>query len=110
MDRPHRCSRTPAVAWLFRQQRSRHCGSTHRRARSWVSPKPREESMTKNSLASPAVAENGGAIRETAEGALQWLEQLADRFEDEWPNTANHCRLHVNSLRAALSTPTAPAV
>ncbi len=39
-------------------------------------------------------------------GAIQWLEQMADRFEYEWPNTAQHCRLHVDILRTALRTPT----
>lgn len=45
-------------------------------------------------------------LLENAEGAAQWLDQMADRFEGEWPNTAKHCRVHVNSLRhtiAALS-------
>lgn len=41
-------------------------------------------------------------LTEAAEGALQWLEQLADRFELEWPNTSKHCRIHVGTLRAAI--------
>lgn len=39
---------------------------------------------------------------EAAGGALQWMEQLADRFESEWPNTSKHCHIHVGTLRAVL--------
>ena len=42
-------------------------------------------------------------LLENAEGAAQWLDQMADRFEGEWPNTAKHCRIHVNSLRHAIA-------
>lgn len=50
-------------------------------------------------------AENAELIEllDEAEGAAQWLDQMADRFESEWPNTAKHCRIHVNSLRAAIA-------
>lgn len=46
------------------------------------------------------------ALREVVEGlkgAKSWLEQLANRLDFEWPNTANQCRIHVRSIERLLA-------
>ena len=46
------------------------------------------------------------ALREAVEelkGAKSWLEQLANRFDFEWPNTANQCRIHARSIERLLA-------
>lgn len=42
-------------------------------------------------------------VVEGLKGTKSWLEQLADRFEDEWPNTATHCRIHVRAIENTIA-------
>lgn len=94
----HKTNMTPAE-WL----ECDHCGFT---LGPWESTW--NEIAAWNTCKSEALADE---LSEKVEGVIQWLEQMANCFKYTWPNTARHCRLHVDILRAALSTLTpSPAV